>query len=675
MARSLKGGIRRKVIGVIFISTSIMIALGIILVYLLGFNTMRRDIGSQYVRLARLMGTYVTEVCDGEIEDIKTYAVRPLWIDFIKEANKTHEGLSGPAVEKRMESMDKNRVSVSMKDILQLRKNISELLITDKFGGLVAASGKTSDFYQADEEWWQEAYDNGRGTIFVGDVEYDESSKDWSIPMAVSMKDEDNSVIGICKQVVALERLFKPLKDFKIGETGHAELLDQNFNILFHAGISAMTAKFSGKEDIKKLFNEQSGYFILTDPYPHKEKQLIAYVKVRPHFYFTKDIYWIVLVSQNVSEAFQPLTVFMINMSISTILLLVIMVPVGHILGGAFAKPIHELHVATERVIAGDWDYKVEARTGDEIEQFADTFKIMISKIKSEQENLVSAKKALEELSGSLEKKVEERTAELNRTNEATLNILEDLTFAKDKLDKYTKELEEALRIKSDFTSTVSHELRTPLAAVKEGIALVTDGTAGPLTVEQKEFLDIAKRNVDRLARLINNILDFQKLEAGKMPMEIREHNINEAVEETFKTMASLADDKRLRLVLDLGEKLPVINFDKDKIIQVLTNLVGNAIKNTDKGGITIMTKRGENFIEVSVKDTGAGIKKEDMPRLFQQFTQIETPGERKTGGTGLGLAISKELIKAHHGKIYAESEFGVGSVFAFRLPIVERRV
>jgi signal transduction histidine kinase len=227
-----------------------------------------------------------------------------------------------------------------------------------------------------------------------------------------------------------------------------------------------------------------------------------------------------------------------------------------------------------------------------------------------------------------------------------------------------------SIKIKSDFTGMVSHELRTPLAAIKEGVSVVLDKVTGDINKEQAKYLNVVKNNVDRLARLINGVLDFQKFESGKMDFIMENNNINELIKEMQKEMKLVFDKKKLGFILELGDDLPGINFDKDKIIQVLTNLVNNAFKFTEKGGITINTSRGNNFIKVAVKDTGIGIKIEDMPRLFDEFTQLQ----RKVGGTGLGLSICKKIIDAHKGKIWAESEFGKGSSFCFTLPIKERR-
>jgi len=252
-----------------------------------------------------------------------------------------------------------------------------------------------------------------------------------------------------------------------------------------------------------------------------------------------------------------------------------------------------------------------------------------------------------------------------------TIHTVKDITERK----KIEKALKEAAELKSHFTSMVSHELRTPLTAIKESISIVMDGTAGELNEEQRGFLDISKRNVDRLARLINDVLDYQKLESGKFEFHFQENDINEIIKETENTMVSVAKEKGLDIILNLGSNLPKIQCDKDKIIQVLTNLLSNAIKFTEKGSITIISEKRDNAIELKIKDAGIGIKNEDLPRLFHAFEQLGKGNERKTGSTGLGLAISKEIIDKHKGKIWVESELGKGSAFHIILPITERRV
>ena len=240
--------------------------------------------------------------------------------------------------------------------------------------------------------------------------------------------------------------------------------------------------------------------------------------------------------------------------------------------------------------------------------------------------------------------------------------------------NKAEKKVKEAVETKSEFLSTVSHELRTPLTAMKESVSIVLDGMAGEISQEQKDCLDIAKRNIDRLARLINDVLDFQKLEYGKMKFNMESNNINEVAQQVYETMATSAKEKEIDFMLELDDNLPKVNLDVDRVTQVLTNLVSNAFKFTDKGNVTIKTSSVDNTVKIQVCDTGSGIKEEDMSKLFRKFEQLALGGERKTGGTGLGLAICKEIIEHHGGKIWAESTPEKGSIFQFVLPIMERR-
>ncbi|MBF0494880.1 MAG: PAS domain S-box protein, partial [Candidatus Omnitrophica bacterium] len=236
-------------------------------------------------------------------------------------------------------------------------------------------------------------------------------------------------------------------------------------------------------------------------------------------------------------------------------------------------------------------------------------------------------------------------------------------------LEASNRKLKEMYEMKSKFTSNVSHELRTPLAAIKESINLVTDGVTGELNDRQKKLLNISKKHVDRLSRIINDVLDFQKLESGKMVYHFDKDALNGTIEEAYEVMKASAEEKGLELLFLPDTAVGEVVFDKDKIIQVLSNLINNAIKFTQAGKITVTSKKkGENVL-VTVEDTGMGIDKKDIPLLFKDFEQIESTGG-KNPGTGLGLAISKEIIEGHKGKIWVESEYGKGSKFCFTLPI-----
>ena len=242
---------------------------------------------------------------------------------------------------------------------------------------------------------------------------------------------------------------------------------------------------------------------------------------------------------------------------------------------------------------------------------------------------------------------------------EEELIVLEDITKKK-----------EIDRMKSELISNVSHELRTPISIVKEGVSLVLDGVLGPIKEDQKDILSRVKNNIDRLARLINDLLDISKIEAGKMVLKKSLVDISSLAKEILISFKNQAEEKNIKLITHLNVESPDISIDSDRISQVLTNLISNSIKfTTEHGQITLGVEDRKDKIEISVEDTGVGISKENIPELFKRFSQFDRtdgPGQK---GTGLGLAISKEIVEMHKGKIWVESGPGKGSKFTFSLP------
>jgi signal transduction histidine kinase len=245
---------------------------------------------------------------------------------------------------------------------------------------------------------------------------------------------------------------------------------------------------------------------------------------------------------------------------------------------------------------------------------------------------------------------------------------IDDITARKEA----EKKLRETTEMKSEFISTVSHELRTPLTCIKEGVSIVLDGVAGEINEKQKYFLDLANRNINRLAMLINDVLDFQKLDAGKMKLNPQESDVRQLAKEIYETMMLSAKNKGLELSLELDENLPKVTLDRDRIIQVLTNLIGNAIKFTPQGGqVHLSFQQQKDELVIHVSDTGVGISKGDLPKIFEQFYRVQRHGE-EIKGTGLGLAIVKKIVLLHGGRIEVESEPNHGSTFSVFLPITD---
>ena len=245
---------------------------------------------------------------------------------------------------------------------------------------------------------------------------------------------------------------------------------------------------------------------------------------------------------------------------------------------------------------------------------------------------------------------LEERNAELRRANE---------------------ELKRLDQLKSDLVSMVSHELRTPLATVKEFTSILADRIAGPLTADQQEYLAIIQANIERLSRIIDDLLDMAKIEAGRVLLDKGLLQIGALIDHVIQSMRPLAESKRIGLEVNLPPILPEVFADSDKVTQVLLNLFSNAIKFSEgPGRVVLRVTDKPNDVEFSIEDTGVGIASEDLPRLFEKFQQFRrVPGMSGAKGTGLGLAISKRLVELHGGRIWAASALGQGSTFTFTLP------
>ena len=226
-------------------------------------------------------------------------------------------------------------------------------------------------------------------------------------------------------------------------------------------------------------------------------------------------------------------------------------------------------------------------------------------------------------------------------------------------------------KLKSDFFSTMSHELRTPLTSIKEGTALLREGVAGAITEKQRRLLIIISEESHRLIGLVNSLLDLSKMEAGMMTYRFEEGSLAPLIDKAIMEIGPLVEAKRLAVEAKIGEALPMIKMDNERVLQALRNLIGNAVKFTPDGGRVGISARPVNHgVEVSVTDTGPGISVENLTSIFNKFQQATPAGSYSAKGTGLGLAIVKHIITSHGGKIWAESEPGKGSTFIFVLPV-----
>ncbi|MDD5289563.1 MAG: HAMP domain-containing sensor histidine kinase, partial [Dehalococcoidales bacterium] len=237
-------------------------------------------------------------------------------------------------------------------------------------------------------------------------------------------------------------------------------------------------------------------------------------------------------------------------------------------------------------------------------------------------------------------------------------------------LEAKTRELAQANQHKSEFLAHMSHEFRTPLNAILGFSDMMREGKVGEVSEEQKQCLNDVYNSGQHLLSLINDLLDMAAIESGKMELRLSSIDLAELVESIKEEMLPLFADKKQSFEIEIPEELQLVRGDRKRIRQVFLNLLGNANKFTPDGGTVSVKAYGENgWCQVSVIDSGIGIKKDEMAMLFKPFSRPGSKQKEREDGTGLGLAIVKQIVEKHGGRIWVESEYGKGSRFIFTLP------
>ncbi|MBO9542612.1 HAMP domain-containing protein [bacterium] len=326
-------------------------------------------------------------------------------------------------------------------------------------------------------------------------------------------------------------------------------------------------------------------------------------------------------------------------------------------------KRVARLVEATQQLSHGVVTPALRLEGADELAQLAHAFDQMATRLQTKRAELVATN---ERLASEVEVRREAEEA-LGRLNEELEARVKDRTAELEAANLRLKELD---RLKSELVNTVSHELRTPLTSITGYVEFLEEQLGGPLTPEQRAFVTQIQAGVTRLARLVDDLLDFARIEAGTFKLFIQEANLSQLVSETLSSLVPQAKDADLLLEAALPKAPVVLMMDAKRVGQVLLNLLGNAIKFTPAGGrITVAVLPEPEEVRVEVQDTGIGIAPEAQQQLFEKFYQVESTGARGRSGVGLGLSISKALVEAHGGRIGVVSAPGKGSCFWFTIP------
>jgi signal transduction histidine kinase len=468
----------------------------------------------------------------------------------------------------------------------------------------------------------------------------------WRGPVYFRSDSEPYMTIAVAERggaggVIVAEVNLKLVRDvvsaIEVGRTGRAYVVDQSGHLVAHPRLDLVLRR-TDLSGLPRVAAALAGGMVrepVIGQDPEGREALGVAARIAPYG-------WVVLVDLPVAEANESLRASLVGAASSIVIGVLLAVLAGVMLARRMSGPIQLLQEGAARIGSGDLSQRIDVHTGDELEALAEHFNRMAARLR--------------EYYADLERTVEERTAQLERS-------LVELRAARDEADN-------ASRHKSEFLANMSHELRTPLNAILGYTELIQDGIYGEPPEKVREVLDRVQASGRHLLGLINDVLDLSKIEAGKLVLARDELAIDQVVETVLTATEALAREKGLVLGAELAPGLPHGLGDERRITQVLLNLVGNAIKFTDQGGVTVRAGLANGSLIVSIADSGPGIPAGQRGRIFDEFRQLDGGATRGKGGTGLGLSISKKIVELHGGRIWVESEPGQGSTFSFTLPL-----
>jgi signal transduction histidine kinase len=467
--------------------------------------------------------------------------------------------------------------------------------------------------------------------IQIGAVEFARDSEPH-INIAVPIESYPGRLLGALFADVDLRYVADVVGAVTIGKKGYAYVVTSAGELIAHPDISMVLQRsnVAHYEQVRAAFDKTA------NKNARQSMQATSFrgEKMFASFAMIPRLAWAVIVEQPVAEVYE--TIYANLLRTSGLILLgfgIALLPSIYV-ARRVIHPLEVLRSGAQRIGHGDLDHHLEIKTGDEIEALADEFNKMSD--------------ALKQSYSGLEAKVNERTQELRVANDR---------------------LQELDRLKSRFLSNVSHELRTPLAGIGSLVDNMLDGVTGELNDKQTRYIAGIKESSERLARLINDLLDLSVIESGKMKLEPTQFSASDLINQVAESFRPVAATRSVTLTASLPDGNHLAWGDRDKITQVLTNLIDNAIKFTPQDGnvrVAISPTGNDDWLSISVSDTGPGISEDERAQIFDEFYQIDRPGEEKAKGVGLGLAISKKLIDMHGGVISVDSVDGKGSTFTF---------
>ncbi len=629
--------------------------------------------GTRFQSFAQWIAREMKSNIVSEITEAKSLALTPTVLNAVSDANKSYEGKGQEAILRELLSVDEgwrsvskvsetmrgylsNDVSRYLQNILKQRSDkYAEIIVTDEHGAIVGATGKTTDFYQGDEDWWKTAFNEGNGRDLVEGVGLDESTQVQSLTIAVPVRDPaSNTVMGVLKMVIRADSLFRSVDSFRIDTTGFAGLTTTDGQLL---ATSAPSKPARVIENFWRPIVELTNGWIKTED-ERGEENVIGFAAIdltdsRAEVRLTGRK-WYVFFYQSVGEGYARISAMASKVFSLGLVLVLGLSALGFYATNRIVMPIRLLREEAQYIAQGDLGRQVEVHTNDEIELLAEEINIMSGKLK--------------ETHANLEQRIQERTAELSEANKK-------LEAQREVLLKVNKQLMKASTLKSQFLADICDGLTNPVVNI---IRLAEVVSEQPLTLDMsvKEYLGDILSNAKHLHQLINEVFTLAKATSGKIELNLSKFNLEDVLREVQETVRALASERNIKFEFNIDSGIGDITADINLFKHIIFNLYTNAIKyNRINEKVIVAAARAEDSVEISVSDRGIGIREEDQERIFHEFERVEDSQEPYFEGTGMGLALAQRFVEMHGGRIWVESEYGKGSKFVFRIPASPRSV
>ena len=600
-----------------FLISLLLIAGGLVTSAVLEVYFRYRESQEQIARLQHEMAALAAVKIERFVQDITT---------AIRAATKTREvAQSKISPEYRFE----------LKRLLYLAPAITEAVALDA-NGVEQAHVSRADMISSNLSSVTDASGGFQralqGSPDYGPVYFVKDSEPY-MTIAFPIEQFGGAVIGVVRAEVNLKHVWEIVSSIKAGEAGYAYVVDRRGDLISHRDISLVLQRrnLGHLAQVKAAFQTASGT-------PRSEVTLAENLdgkKVISSYAFIPSVQWVVIIERPAEEAYAPLYASMLRTATLLMVAFTMALLASLFMRQRVVRPLETLQRGVERIGKGDLNHQLEMKTGDEIEILADEFNEMATHLR--------------EAYTELERKVAERT--------------QALTIANQKLGA-------ASDLKSQFLANVNHELRTPVSAIIGYGGLVLSDAEGRISPLQQENLKDLLNNAERLLSLIDSLLDFAKIEAGKLEVQVEPVDLEKIIGGAVLAVGSTVSGNHVQVIRHVAPDLPILNTDRDKIAQIMLNLLDNAAKFTERGEIRVSAARHNGSLKLVVSDTGIGIPEQDLNRIFEEFHRGRPANGKKYQGTGLGLAIVKRLVDLLGGSIEVSSEVNVGSTFTVTLPL-----